>query len=341
MARSTVYNDIVTDELYEKVNQENKDLLDEFIEYLQSTGKSELTIVGYTSDIKIYYIWNLKYNKNKEFTNITKRDVMKYQNWLMNTLKLSSSRVRRLRAAISSMSNFIENVLDDSFPNFRNIINKIPAPINQPVREKTVFENEDLDELLNILVHKEMYQEACALSLAMNSGSRKSELTRFKVNFFKPENITHGSLYRTPSKIKTKGRGGGKMLNKYILANNFQPYLDRWLKQRKKLQINNEYLFVTKKNSKWIKAQVSTLDSWAERFNQYIDKHFYWHSCRHYFCTNLAKANIPAEVIKQINGWSNVSMVGIYNDQDIDDELGKYFDENGIKQVEQKSISDL
>ena len=33
MARSTVYNDIVTDELYEKVN-EDKELLDDFIEYL-------------------------------------------------------------------------------------------------------------------------------------------------------------------------------------------------------------------------------------------------------------------------------------------------------------------
>ena len=340
MARSTVYNNIVTDELYNKVNQDNKDLLEEFIEYLQSTGKSELTIINYTSDIKIYYIWNLEHNKNKLFTDITKRDVMKYQNWLMNTLELSSSRIRRLRASLSSMSNFIENVLDDDFPDFRNIINKIPAPVNQPVREKTVFEDEDLEELLNILVEKDMYQEACALSLAMNSGARKSELARFKVDFFKPENVVHGSLYRTPEKIKTKGRGG-KMLNKYVIANNFQPYLDKWLEQREELDINNEYLFVTKRNGEWEKAEVSTLDSWAERFNKYIDKHFYWHSTRHYFTTNLSKANIPAEVIKQIVGWESVEMVSIYNDTGIDEELGKYFGEDGIKQVEQKTLSDL
>lgn len=341
MARSTVYNDIVTDELYEKVKQDNKDLLEEFIEYLESTGKSELTIIGYTSDIKIYYIWNLENNKDKVFTDITKRDVMKYQNWLINTLKLSSSRVRRLRAALSSMSNFIENVLDDEFPKFKNIINKIPAPMNQPVREKTVFEDEDLDELLKILTEKELYQEACALSLAMESGARKAELTRFKVEYFKPENIVHSSLYRTPEKIQTKGRGGGKMLHKYVLANNFQPYLDRWLRQREELKIDNEYLFVTKSNGEWIQAKTSTFDSWAERFNQFIEKHFYWHSNRHYFTTSLSKANIPAEVIKQIIGWENVSMVSVYNDTGIDDELGKYFGEDGIKQVEQKSLSDL
>ncbi len=63
--RSTVYNDIVTNELYDKVNQENKDLLEEFLQYLQSIGRSELTIINYESDIKIYFIWNLKNNKNK------------------------------------------------------------------------------------------------------------------------------------------------------------------------------------------------------------------------------------------------------------------------------------
>lgn len=340
MARSTVYNDIVTDELYEKVSDDNKELLEEFIEYMQSIGRSELTIIGYESDIKIYYIWNLQNNKNKYFIDITKRDVMRYQNWLMNTLGLSSSRVRRLRSALSSMSNFIENVLDDDFPDFRNIINKIPAPDSQPVREKTVFEDEELEELLNILTEKELYQEACALALAMNSGARKAELTRFKVEYFKPEHIVHGSLYRSPEKILSKGRGG-KMSTKYVLAKGFQPYLDKWLEKREELGIDNEYLLVTKSNDNWVQAKTSTLDSWAERFNTMIDKHFYWHSQRHFYTSHLLRLNIPAEVVKEIIDWESVDMVSIYNDNGIDDELGKYFGADGIKQVEQKSLSDL
>ena len=340
MARKTVYNDIVNDELYGQVNPDNKLLLEEFLQYMQSIGRSELTIINYKSDIKIHYMWNLNNNKNNHFTEITKRNVMQYQNWLMNTLNLSPSRVRRLRSSLSSMSNFIETVLDDDFPNFRNIINTIPAPDSQPVREKTVFEDEELEELLNILTEKEMHQEACALALAMNSGARKAELGRFKVDFFTPDNIVHGSLYRTPEKIRTKGRGG-KMLTKYILVAPFQPYLDRWMEERKSLNIDSEYLLVTKSEGEWSQIKVSTLDSWAQRFNQYIDKHFYWHSNRHYFTTNLSKSNIPAEVIKQIVGWDSVEMVATYNDTSIDDELGKYFDEGGIKEVEQKSLSDL
>ena len=340
MARSTVYNDIVTDELYEKVNPDNKELLEEFIEYLQSTGKSKLTIVNYTSDIKICFIWNLQRNKNKFFIDFTKRDIMKYQNWLLNTLNLSPSRIRRLRSSISSMSNFIENILDEDFSKFRNIVNKIPAPDNHPVREKTVFEDEDIEIILKSLIDDKLYQEACCLALAVGSGARKAELTRFKVNYFDDENIIYGSLYKTPEKIRTKGKGG-KMLHKFTLVNVFKPYLDLWLEERERLGIDNEYLFVTKKNNKWIKAKVSTLDSWAERINHYTDKHFYFHSCRHYYTTHLSEANIPAEVIKEVVGWASVDMVSIYTDTEIDDELGKYFDENGIKQVKQKSLKDL
>ena len=340
MARSTVYNDIVTEKEYNLVNQDNKDLLEEFVEYMQSIGRSELTVIGYESDIRIYYIWNMRNNKNKDFHLITKRSVMKYQNWLMNELGLSSSRVRRLRSAISSMSNFIETVLDDDFPEFRNIVNKIPAPASQPVREKTVFEDEELEELLAILVEREYYQEACALALAMYSGARKAELTRFKVGYFKPEYIVHGSLYKSPEKILSKGRGG-KMSTKYVLANGFKPYLDGWIKKREELGIENDYLFVTKSKDKWIQAKISTFDSWATRFNAMIDKHFYWHSNRHFFTSGLAKANVPAEVIKEIIDWESVDMVSLYNDNGIDDELSKYFGEDGIKQVEKKSLSDL
>lgn len=341
MARSTVYNDIVNDETYADVNEDNKELLDEFVEYLQSVGRSELTIINYVSDIKIYFTWNLKNNKNKLFTDITKRDVMRYQNWLMNTLEVSSARVRRLRASLSSMSNFIENVLDDDFPKFRNIINRIPAPDNQPVRTKTVFDDEELEDLLAKLSNSGMYQEACALALAMNSGARKAELTRFKVEYFKPEHIVHGALYRSPEKILSKGRGG-KMSTKYVLANGFQPYLDKWIEERENLGVECEYLLVTKsRDGGWEQAKISTLDSWAGKINKMIDKHFYWHSQRHFYTSHLLRANIPAEVIKEIIDWETVDMVSTYNDNGIDDELGKYFGEEGIKQVESKSLSDL
>ena len=342
MGRSTVYNNITSDETYAQVNEDNKQLLEDFIEYLQSTDKSKGTISQYSADCKICFTWSLQHNKNKFFVDFNKRDIMKYQNYLVNTLQVSPARVRRLRATISSLSNFIENVLDLDFPNFRNIIGKIPAPSMEKVREKSVFEEEDLKKLLDCLVSKGKYQQCCAIALAMSSGSRKSELTRFKVSYFDDDNIVYGSLYKTPEKIKTKGRSSkGKLLNKFTLVHFFKPYFDLWMEERKRLGIESEWLLVSKKNNEWVQMPISTLDSWTETFSKILGMPFYFHSLRHWFTTTLAKQSIPDDIIKEIVGWASVEMVNIYKDIEAEDEFGKYFGEQGFKQVESKGLSDL
>lgn len=115
-------------------------------------------------------------------------------------------RIRRVKSAISSMSNYIENILqdeDEDFENFRSIIGKIESPKNEAVREKTIIPDDDVDKFLDKLVSEERYQQACAFALAAMSGARKSELLRFKVEYFDENNIVYGGLYKTP-KIKTK-----------------------------------------------------------------------------------------------------------------------------------------
>ncbi|MDF2700954.1 MAG: integrase/recombinase [Haloplasmataceae bacterium] len=346
MARGTVYNHILTNENWAKVNQDNKDLLDEFVEYLQSTDKSPMTINGYIDDIKICWVWSLEHNKNKFFIDFTKRDVMKYQNHLLNTLNLSPNRIRRLKSAISSLANFVEAMMDDIYENYRNIINKIPAPTKVAVREKTVLTDEQAQTLLDELVKNKQYQKACVFALAWGSGSRKSELLRFKVSYFDDENVRFGSLYKTPEKIKTKGRGGklGKQLFKFTLISKFKPYFDLWMDERKTLDIPDELkdtLFITKRKGEWQPMKITTLDSWADKFSAMLNVDFYFHCMRHNFCTGLSQAQVPATVIKEIVGWESVNMVEIYDDTEVDDKLGKYFDTNGIKKVEATSLEDL
>lgn len=340
LARKTQQHSIVTPELWSAVSDENKQLLDGFIEYCQTTNKSPNTTDGYFNDIQIFMVWNLQKNKNKFFIDFTKRDVIKYQNWLVMEQKLSPSRVRRLRSSLSSMSNYIESVLDDVYFNFRSIINKIPAPPMQPVREKTVLEDDQVEYLLNYLVEKEKYQQACAVALAVYSGSRKSELLRFKVSYFTDDNLIYGSLYKTPEKIKTKGRGSGKFIYRYVLKN-FKTYLELWMKQRKTLGIEGEELFWSKRNGVWKPGGISLLNSWATTFSKILNVDWYWHSNRHFFTTGLCRANIPTNIVKDIVGWDSIEMVNLYNDREIDEELGKYFDKDGIKQVEQKSLMDI
>lgn len=344
--RSTVYNHIVSDEKLKQVNPDNRELEKDFLEYLSSIGRSKGTIYQYGRNLQIFWIWNLDYNKNKFFIDLKKREFAKFQSHVINEWGWSPKRVRTVKATISSLSNFIENILDDEYEGYKPIIKKIESPANTAVRTKTVFSYDELQKLLDELVEEGEYMKACALALTMNNGRRKAEIPRFKVSYFDKKNlICEGALYKTPEKMVTKGRGiQGKLLDVYTLAKPFQPYLDMWLEERKRQRINSEWLFpASTSQGKWIDepVSISTLDRWARIFTEKMKRPFYWHSLRHYFTTKLAESNLPESVIQDIIGWESTEMVRIYTDTEKEKTFDKYFGEEGIKDVKATSLTEL
>ena len=340
MARTTKMNTITSPELWAQVNQDNKQLLADFLDYLRSIQRSETTIHGYDNDIQIAFVWCLEHNNNAYFVNWTKRNIVAYQNWLLNNNENSPARIHRLKAALSSLSNYICNVLDDEYPNFRNIVNKVENPVNRPVREKTVWDDEELETLLNTLVNKKKYDKACFLALAMYSGRRKAELCIFKVSDFSDDKLVcDGALYKS-APLKTKGRGLGKYINCYTLAKKFQPYLNLWLEERKKLNIDSDWLFPNRNNPSE-PMSISTANSFANTYSRLTNKNMYLHSLRHFFTTSLAKNGIPDGVIQSIVNWESGDMVRLYKDIDADEEIGMYFKNGDIAAPEKKNFSDL
>lgn len=343
--RTTVYNNITSKEKLREVNPDNIQLGEDFIEYLESIGRSKGTIKQYKANLNVFWCWNLEYNKNKLFVDLTKREIAKFQNHALNTYGWSSKRLRTVKATISSLSNFIENILDDEYEGYRPIVRRIESPPDEPVRTKTIFSMEDLQDLLDQLVLKNEYMKACILALAIYSGKRKAELTRFKVSYFNDENlICEGALYKTPEKMVTKGRGvNGKLLDVYVLAKPFKPYLDLWLKERNKLGIQSEWLFPKFQDGKWIDdhIDITTLNSYARTFSKLSNKNFYFHSCRHWYTSYLLEQNLPENLVQNICGWSSSDMIRIYDDRSNDSQLEKYFGADGIKHIDRKSLNEL
>ena len=341
MGRKTKQNNITSPELLEKVNPKNKQLKRDYIAYLRSVDRSETTIFGYENDIDIFFVWLLQNDDNKFFIDLHKRDIVSFQNYMLYENGNSPARVRRLKATLSSMSNYVENILDDEYPNYKNIIHGIESPTNVPVRKKTVLTDEQCQELLDALVSKKQYEKACCAALAMFGGRRKAELVRFKVSYFDDSNIIYDTLYKTPETIKTKGRGSkGKAITCYTVANQFKPYFDLWMNERNEKGIESEWLFPSSNNPKE-HLGASTLNSWAKTFSNILGVDFYWHSARHRLCTALAKSGLPDQVIQELFGWSSIDMVSIYKDVDVSDELGKYFQGGEIVSHESKSIKDI
>lgn len=340
MGRKTQMNSLTTPELLAKVNPENKELLQEFLDYLRSMQRSEGTISGYEHDINIAFVWALQYNNNLPFIEWKKRHIVKYQNWLLNENKNSPARIRRLKAALSSMGNYIEAILDEDYPNYRNIINKIESPVNNPVREKTVLTEDDVDKILSTLVERKKYKQACFFALAVFGGRRKAELCRFRMDDFTQDRLVcDGALYKSKP-LKTKGRGGGKMLECYTLAKRFQPYLDMWVAERKEKNIESEWLFPQKDDPSQHMG-ITTANSYAKTFSRIAGKEVYMHSLRHRLCSYLSESGLPDSVIQQFFGWSSCDLVKVYDDSSKDDKFAKYFRGGEITVANQKNLSEL
>lgn len=315
--------------------------MNEFLEYLASVDRSPKTLNAYRNDLHIFFVWNIDFNNNKDFIKLTKREIAKFQNYAINEWHWSPKRVRRVKSALSSMSNFIENILDDEdeYKDFRSFIKKIESPANEAVREKTVLSDEQVELLLNTLVERKEYEKACAIAICAYSGMRKAELLQMRMEYFDESHLEFGCLYKT-DKIRAKGRGQlGKQINKYIMKK-VDKYIDLWRAERERLGIESEWVFVKKCKDGRVKRE--SVDNWTDEFSEIVGEDFYFHSLRHYVCSNLSANNLPAEVIREFFQWESVEMIKIYNDNSAVDDFDKYFSADGVnKQENSKGFSDI
>ena len=112
LGRKTVYNEVFSEEIWQKVNPENKALLDDFVAYKKSSDKSAQTILQYYQMIRLFFCWNYEYNGDKFFVDMRKREFVKFFGHCVETFGWSPARTATVKSALSSMSNYIENVLD-------------------------------------------------------------------------------------------------------------------------------------------------------------------------------------------------------------------------------------
>lgn len=341
-SRSTVYNNITSEEKKKLISKNNMDLMNDFLDYLSSIDRSPQTIAAYKNDLLIFFTYVLDAFENKNFQDITKREFARFQSHCLNEWEWSPKRVRRVKSSISSMSNFIENILsdeDDMFSNFKKSINRIESPNNVAVREKTVLDDEEVQYLLDELLKRKEYQKCCAAAILAYSGMRKGELLQMRPEFFDKDHIVFGSLHQTDM-IRAKGRGKqGHQMRKWIMMQ-ADKYINPWLDRRKELGIDCEWLFVTRKNGLWSKLE--SVDHFTVEFSEILGKPVYMHSFRHFTCTKLlGDYNLPSEVVREFFQWNSVEMLKIYNDRSAVDDFGKYFTAEGVVKQEQKNLSDL
>lgn len=322
MGRKTFRKQIVTEETLKNINSDNKMLQDQFLEYKNLTA-SPTTIRGYSSDLDIFFSYLYLEQGNKFFVDLKKFDFIKAFSYFSEELQFGSARKNRMRSTLSSLSIFIESVMDDSFPDFKNLVLKaIPSAPKSPDREKTVLTDEEVEGIISHF-EKEDLQIACWVALAAGSGARVSELMRIDMDTIEnSKDVFNGIFLETPP-IKSKGRGkNGKSYPKYIIKSIFSPIYEKWLKEREKIlkekgiEEDHRSIFLKQNGEAFTK---SVLEGWNKKIEDFVGKPTYNHMFRHFTTSYMVRKGIPQNVIVSLINWASPSMLALYDDNTVTD----------------------
>lgn len=305
-----------------------------------STRNSPKTVEVYRSNYRIFLCWNYEFNDNTPFVNLNKRQLKRFFIFATEELQWGSARYKNMWSSLNTFSEWIENICDDLYPDFRNIIKKIEKAPKNVVREKSVFTKQEIDGLMQKLQNRGRTQHCCLLAMIMASGMRISEVARMTVDNIDFNNTAYDGLFiETKHTIQTKGKGrNGAQKHRYIIVDLFKEHYDAWLVEREKIMKANNaehnYVFISSNGQP---ATTSAFRYWMSDWDDLLDngKHWYPHAGRHFWTTYLSGIGMEKALIQELQGWSSDALVDLYDDNTAKDRQWK-----GLEKLRQQLEKD-
>lgn len=329
----TVYNYIFDPEIWKQVNQESKDLLEDFMLELRQRKRSAGTIYQYRADLKGFLCYVFRNFANRSVLELGKKDFRRFALYLVDERGVSNARHNRVIAAIRSMLDFAEQDDDLSYEN--NAARKVKGLGKSPVKEIIFLSDELVLGMYKKLTEKGDLQKAALLMLAYDSAGRKAELAQVE---------KHSFLY--PSRNNTnKVVGKGKKVFPLLYFSGTTAAVTAWLRQRGEDTIDS--LWVVGQGAERRAATSENLYQWVTEMRVHLSElqgheiDFNPHSMRHsalanysdgthYVCRELGKAGFPIEKLRLIAHHDKVDTTQHYLPDTSQDELETMF---GIKMV--------
>lgn len=312
--RGTVYNKIYTPELWEQVNNENKELLDDFLTELRSQKKKKSTINQYYFDGRYILIYILKELGNKSIFELKKKQFRNMNLWFIEHNGVSNARANRLMSFVRSMLSFAED--DDDYDYDNNVALKVKGLPKEKTREIYFLEDNDIQLLRNELKNKKEYQKMLLLDLMYDSAGRRNEIAQV---------LKEGLLEKSNTNIVIGKRGKKFPL---IYFSHTKESLKLYLEQRGEDDIESLWT-ISKVNGDRRSATYDNLYEWtvwmADLLNKLTGKdipfnsHSFRHSClenfkngTHYALKEIGKEKMELNELRLLAHHSDVSVTDSY-----------------------------
>ena len=229
----------ITEDIWKLCNKENRAMYDEYF----STQKqlSEDTRKQYKSCLKQFFYFVYTDLNDKPLYKITKRDFMKFMAYLQDR-ELSSSAIGLRKSCVSSLCNYVENIVaddDENYAMFRNFTRGMPPiPKTQTYSKEPVTE-EEYELMKKYFLQHKKYLPLAYLVTLWGLGCRRSEAIQFRTEILDYE-IPDGAKYITSHVVRGKGSGrDGKPLEYEIPLE----VLDYWRLYVENRGFESEYVF--------------------------------------------------------------------------------------------------
>ena len=317
----------VTDEMWQEVNEENRNIIEEYFESNQQLSKE--TLKQYKSGFRQFFWWIKMRCKNKPLYEIKKRDFIKYRSFLINH-GLASKSLGLKKSSVSSLCNFIENIYceeDENYENFRNFTRGLPKIPKNQVYEKVKVTEEEYKDMMEVLQEQEDYLGMAWLATAFNVGSRRSEIIQFKTRILDyPHHVnTKGEKqnYRFSDVVRGKGFGRDGKPIKFMINDEACKYMKLWVENR---GYESEYIFTSKYG-----GEIKSLSkSWANAFctnklsviiGRRITPHIFKASCITFLLEQGKDIKAVSKYVAQHNDVSTTAIYDLRTDEDERDDI--------------------
>ncbi|MFI2856794.1 tyrosine-type recombinase/integrase [Paenibacillus sp. JSM ZJ436] len=327
----------VTEEMWLQVNEDYRSLAEEFITVQDLSPASKKQ---YTSALKQFGWYMFSSMNNKFFYKISKRDFMRYLSYLRENRKMSSSAIGLRKSIVSSLCNFIENIIsedDKNYTNFRNFTRGLPPIPKNRVYDKIKVTKDEYDMMMNVLQEDENWLGMAWLATAFRTGARRSEIIQFKTEILSYD-VQDDLDYVMSHTVRGKGASlDGKKIE-YMIPLDVLPYWTKWVESR---GYESEYVFTTKYGNE-VKPMSA---AWADEFcsntlsdilERRINVHIFKNSC----ITYLLESGVDIKLVSKFVAHHNdISTTQIYDLRDFEDEKKKIFNTKKTDNEESRNES--
>lgn len=287
-----------TEEKIQKINEKNKRLIEKYFN-AKMQNLSDSSRVSYQSDFNQLLVYIMENFGNQYIIDIIEDDpneiidiLEDFIAFCVRELGNNERRIQRRMASISSFFIFLRKRYREKVK--ENPLEFLERPKigkgEKPQIKQTFLTKEQVEKIRRGLKKKDDLQLTLFFEFGLSTMARANAIANVKISQidFKQNRVTdvlekEGYLVNLfPSKLTMK-------------------LIREWIAYRKKMGINDEYLFITKYRGEWGKVAKNTLqNSWIKKIGEIIKTDLHCHDLRHSGSNLLHKSGVSIMTISKL-----------------------------------------